>query len=197
MGIFSAAAVAGLALATGMSSSDPSGPRQTHAREECSTRSEADFPGAFTNPRNIVVGPLVMIGAGVPTDALTVREVGGNKFPLLVKAGHKVTVRLARPVRRTAALAWGPLPQGEVRVRDAYRSVTFVSCRPGRPTGRYGPNGPSGSYADGVNVTFWSGFVLAREPVCVPLKIYVDGARPPQRAEISLGESCDPQEPGA
>ena len=32
--------------------------------ENCSTRSQADFPGAFTARRNLVVGPLAMIGAG-------------------------------------------------------------------------------------------------------------------------------------
>jgi len=177
MGPISAAAVAALALAAGASSTDSPDPRPLHAREDCSTRSEARFRGAYTNPRNLVVGPLAMIAAGVPTDAQTVREFGGNKFPLLVKAGHKVTVRIARSVRGTAALGYGPLPQGEVRVRDGYRSVTFVACRAGRPT-------------------FWSGFVLAREPVCVPLRVFVDGARPPERAEISLGENCDPPEAG-
>jgi hypothetical protein len=108
-----------------------------------------------------------------------VREIGGNKFPLLVKAGHRVTVRLERPVHGTAGLAYGPLPQGEVRLRDTYRGVTFVACRPGKPPRR---------------VTFWSGFVLTREPACVPLKVFVDGARPPLRVAIPLGETCDPQE---
>src|ERR687897_1912044 len=88
------------------------------AREDCSTRSEANFPGAFTSPPNLVVGPLVFIGGGY-TDASTVREFGGNKFPLLVKAGHTVTIRLAREVQQLAGLAYAglgkrPLPQGEV-----------------------------------------------------------------------------------
>jgi hypothetical protein len=48
------------------------------AREDCSTRSEASFPGAFTDARNLVVGPLVLIG-GTYTDALTVYEYDGNK----------------------------------------------------------------------------------------------------------------------
>src|SRR5215208_4124516 len=98
------------------------------AREDCSTRSEANFPGAFTSPRNLVVGPLVIIG-GAYTDASTVREFGGNKFPLLVKAGHTVTVLLARRRPRLAGLAYGPLPQGETKLHDTYQSVTFVACR--------------------------------------------------------------------
>jgi hypothetical protein len=158
-------------------------------RADCSTRSEASFPGAFTNPRNLVVGPLVLVGGGY-TDAGTVREYGGNKFPLLVRAGHIVTVRLDRRRRRVAGLAYGPLPQGEVKLRDAHRQVTFVACRPGKPSERYSPAGPSASVAGGVAVTFWSGFVLTRAPACIPLDVYVDAARRPQRVGLALGRRC-------
>jgi hypothetical protein len=168
----------------------PSKPRFGGALEDCTTRSEANFPGAFTSPDNLVVGPFALIGGGAYTHARTVREFGGNKFPVLVKAGHWVTVRLDRATRRTAGLAYGPLPQGETRLRDTYRSVTFVACRPGRASRRYGRNGPSGSYADGVQVTFWSGFVLTRAPACVPLDVYVDGAASPQRVWLALGRRC-------
>jgi hypothetical protein len=191
-----AAAVAALALASGATQPDPADPRPRHAREDCSTRSEADFPGAFTSKRNLVVGPLVMIAAAAETDATTVREFGGNKFPLLVKAGHRVTVRIARPAWKTAGLAYGPLPQGKTRLRDTYRGVTFIACRRGKPTRRYSPKGPSSSHADGVNVTFWSGGVLTREPACVPLKVFVDGKRPPRRVQVPLGQSCDSPEAG-
>jgi hypothetical protein len=76
---------------------------------DCARRSEANFPGAFAKPRNLVVGPLALVGAGDPTSASVVREFGGNKFPLLVKAGHIVTVRLPRAVRSFAGLAYGGL----------------------------------------------------------------------------------------
>ena len=140
------------------------------AREDCSTRSEASFPGAFTSPDNLVVGPLVLVG-GAYTDARTVREFGGNKFPLLVKAGHTVTVRLAGH-ERSAGLAYGPLPQGQTRLRDTYQSVTFVACR------------------TRLRVTFWSGFVLTRAPACIPLDVYVDGATAPRRVGLALGRRC-------
>ncbi len=164
-------------------------PRFGGALEDCRTRSEARFPGAFTDPRNLVVGPLVLIG-GAYTPASTVDDFGGNKFPLLVKAGHTVTVRLARRVRG-AGLAYGPLPQGETTVGDTYRSVTFAACRPGRAPRRYSPDGPSGSDADGVAVTFWSGFVLTRAPSCIPLEAYVDGARQPIQFGLPLGRRCE------
>ena len=159
------------------------------AREDCSTRSEASFPGAFTSPRNLVVGPLVLVG-GAYTDARTVREFGGNKFPLLVRAGHSVTVRIGRRSRTAAGLGYGRLPQGRATLGDTHRSVTFVACRPGKAPGRYSPRGPSGSYADGAAVTFWSGFVLTRAPACVPLDVYVDGAASPRRVGLSLGRRC-------
>jgi hypothetical protein len=163
------------------------GPRS--AREECSTRSEADFPGAFTDARNLVVGPLVLIG-GAYTPASTVRDFGGNKFPLLVRSGHTVTVRLAERFRPLAGLAYGPLPEGETKLRDTFWTVTFVACRPGPPSEDYRPEGPSGSSADGVAVTFWSGFVLTRKPACIPLEVYIDGEQSPRRVGLSLGLRC-------
>jgi hypothetical protein len=150
-----------------------------HATENCASSSQADFPGAFAGPPNLVVGPLVMIGAARFTSPRTVREFGGNKFPLLVKAGHTATVRLAPDARRIAGLAFGPLPQGEIKLRDTYRSVTFVACRPGR----------SPNHADGAEITFWSGFVLTRRPVCIPLDIAVDGG-PLRRVGVPLGGRC-------
>jgi hypothetical protein len=149
-----------------------------HAVEDCSRQSEAEFPGAFTSRANFVVGPLAMID-GAYTDSDTVREFGGNKFPVLVPAGHTVTLALAPDARRIAGLAYGPLPQGETKMRDTYRSVTFVACRPGKSQSRGG----------GFEVTFWSGFVLTRMPVCLPLDVSIDGA-PPRRVALALGARC-------
>jgi hypothetical protein len=149
-------------------------------RLDCSTQSTASFPGAFTDPHNLVAGPLVLVG-GAFTDAQTVRDFGGNKFPLLVQAGHTVSIRLGGHARTIAGLAYGPLhAQGrEVKLRDTYRRMTFVACPPGTPM----------SDADGAEVTFWSGFVLTREPACIPLRIAVDGG-PPRRVPLSLGVRC-------
>jgi hypothetical protein len=159
---------------------------------DCVRRSEANFPGALTSRSNLVVGPLVLMGAGEPTPASVVRDFGGNKFPLLVKAGHTVTVRLGRAVRSFAGLAYGglgnrPLPVGEVRLRDTAHTMTFVACQPGRPTRSYRPDGPSGSYADGEPVTFWSGFVRTRKTACLPLDVFVDDDPSPHHAVIDMG----------
>jgi hypothetical protein len=151
---------------------------QPHARNTCARQSGADFPGAFTSPRNLVVGPLVFVG-GAYTDPGTVREFGGNKFPLLVRAGHRVSIVVARRVRRFARLGYGRFPEGEMKVRDGYVSTTFIACRRGR----------SHSSADGEEVTFWSGGMLSRRPACIPLDIAIDGG-PPRRVGLALGKRC-------
>lgn len=144
--------------------------------EDCSTASFADFPGAFTNPRNLVVGPLVMIGARGNAEWASVFH--GNKFPLLVRNGHRVTVELSARTRRFAGLAYGPLPQGETHLRDTHRVVRFIACPANRD---------SGSEADGEAVTFWSGGIVSRAPRCVPLRIWIDAEPSPRRAVIPLG----------
>jgi hypothetical protein len=147
--------------------------------ENCSTRSEASFPAAFADPQNLVVGPLVLVGAAY-TPASTVREFGGNKFPALVRAGHRVTVVLSREARRVAGLGYGPLRQGvKLRApRDGHTAVTFIACR---------RRVRSGSTADGQPVTFWSGFVLTRSPRCVPLDVWVDDEPSSRHAEVRMG----------
>ena len=147
---------------------------------DCSTESWADFTGAFFDPANLVVGPLVLVGAAMKTSAGVVESVGGNKFPLLVKDGHTVTVRVPKEARAHASLGYGPLPQGEVFVRDGHDTVTFLACD---------DSDPSRSTGD-VAVTFWSGFLLANEPVCLPLDIWADGASRPRRVEVALGNDC-------
>ena len=117
MSIAVALAVAPTLVARGEDASDRTPPPQAPSErpkgavENCSTRSMADFPGAYSDPHNVVVGPLVLVGAA-HTPARTVREYGGNKFPLLVRAGRRVTVALSRATRRVAGLGYGPLPQG-------------------------------------------------------------------------------------
>ena len=165
-------AVAAAAAAThGIEAAPPRG-----VVENCSTRSQAKFPGGFTTPRNLVVGPLSITGAGgVP---VWTAVFPGNKFPLLVRAGHRVTVALSVRTRKFAGLAYGPLPQGYVRLRDTHRVVTFVAC---------GPEEDSGSSADGKPVTFWSGGLITLRPRCVPLLVWIDDAPSPRRVVVHLG----------
>jgi hypothetical protein len=146
----------------------------------CATRSMAPFGPAYTNPGNLVVGPLAMVGAADFTTPSTVGRVHGNKFPLLVRAGHTVSVEVAPSARTFAALGYGPLPQGLITLDVAHPSVTFVAC----------PRGMSSGSTAGGSVTFWSGGLVANEPHCVPLDVLVDGATTPTRVFVELGARC-------
>jgi hypothetical protein len=142
----------------------------------CEQRSMAGFPRAFSNPENLVVGPLVMVGAARFTTEQTVRDFGGNKFQLLVENRHRVRIRV---VSDDAALAYGPGPEGRAKLRDGRRVMRFRACRR-----------RSGSRSGRRKVTFWSGFVLTSRPQCVRLRVRVDGRRRARRTAIPLGREC-------
>lgn len=148
----------------------------------CSGQSSAGFPHGFTSADKLVVGPLAMVGAGRMTDAATAREFGGNKFPVLVAAGHRVTIELTPRTRRFASLYFGThrRTNREVTVRDGNRVVTFHSCSAKRAQSR----------ADDDAVTFWSGFVMVSKPSCVSLQVWVDDEPAPRPAHIALGRRC-------
>jgi hypothetical protein len=170
----SAALVTAAAFALASSTAAAEAPRGVVA--DCSMQSGASFPGAFKNPRNLVVGPLVITGArGTPGFSTAAH---GNKFPLLVRNGHRVTLELSRRTRRGAGLAYGPLPQGDIGVRKAHRVVTFIACKDGEG---------SMSDVDGKPVTFWSGGIVAYSPRCVPIRVWIDRERVPRRVVIRLG----------
>ena len=153
--------------------------RKRHVREDCSSKAGgAAFPGAFASPQNLAVGPLVIL-AGAYVDRDAVRQLGGFRYPVLVTAGHTVTVRLAPEARTLAGLAFGPLRHGRAKFRDAYRSVTFVSCSAKEST----------SDVDGADATLWLGYVLIWRPECIPIEVSIDGGAP-QRAGLTLGARC-------
>jgi hypothetical protein len=174
-----ALATAGASETTVLVEAGPPAPTRV-AVENCSTRSQGRFPGAYTERRNLVVGPLSMYGAGkrkVHYFRDFGSDAGGQKFQLLVRNGHRATVELSPETRQEAGLAYGPLGGGRVSLADANRVVRFRACAKGRR---------SGSSADGRPVTFWSGGVLAASRRCVPLEISVDD-RPPRSEVIRLG----------
>jgi hypothetical protein len=149
------------------------------ALEDCATASWASFPGAYRSPRSLVVGPLALVGAAGTPEFVpsSTGEHGFQKFPLLVRNGHRVTLALSPATRRGAGLAYGPLPQGETLLQHTHRIVAFSAC----------PRRGAGSASDRGRVTFWSGGVLARSPRCIPLLVWVDEERSPRRAVIRLG----------
>src|SRR5918992_3331152 len=116
----------------------------------CRSQSGYDFGDAYTNPDNIVIGPLVITNA-VYTEPETIREFGGDKIFVLLQPGHRVTLALSQETYRVASLAYGPLPQEvELTPPDGHRVVTFRPC----------PAERAWSSAGGKPVTFWAGFML-------------------------------------
>jgi hypothetical protein len=149
------------------------------AHEDCASNAGgAAFPGAFTNPENLVVGPLVIVG-GAYRDRDAPRLLGRQRFLVLVAAGRTVTVRLAPEARTLAGLAYGRYRDGKVKLRNSYRSVTFTACSAERST----------SDIDGADATLWSGYVLTRRPECIPLEVSIDGGAS-QRVGLTLGARC-------
>jgi hypothetical protein len=135
----------------------------------------------FTLPRNLVVGPVALLRAGLTLAYVGSDEGIGNKLFVVVKGGHRATLELSRRTRRGAGLGFGFGPnQGEVRLRDTRRVVTFIACRRGEYPGTHPP-------PDGWPVSGWVGFLLARSPRCVPLLVWVDDEPSPRRAVIRFG----------
>ena len=128
----------------------------------------------FTSRQNLIVGPLaIKRGRALGYS----REVGGEKLFVHVKGGHRVILELPYRTRKDG-LKFGPHRRGSVPTR---RVVTFIACRRGELSGRF----------DGWPVTSWVGFLLASEPRCVPLRIWIDDEPRPRQAVIRFGvQSC-------
>jgi hypothetical protein len=145
----------------------------------CRHQSSAGFPAGT---RDLVVGPLALVGGRVSSSAQDVARFGGMKYPAVLRAGHRAVVEIAKGESATTSLFYADADHGSARtgVADGSRVVDFRSCPPERAGSRYG----------GRRATFWSGFVLASKPRCVHLRIWVDGARTPRHARIELGRRC-------
>lgn len=154
-------------------------PRPEGAPATCRYQSSAAFQ---ESTRDLVVGPLVLVGAREYSPLAA--TFGGQKYPAVLRAGHRVTLELPRTVRRTTSLLYADdewrLPEGRRTVADGHRVVEFRAC----PTDR-----AESSYR-GRSATFWSGGLLTTVPRCVTLRIWVDDERTPRRARIPVGKRC-------
>ena len=156
-------------------------PRPVGAPATCRHQSSADFP---KSARDVVVGPLVLIGARAYSPPDAIRTLGGQKYPAVLLAGHRATVELSRAARRSASLLYADdhwnMPDGTRTVGDGHRVVEFRGC----------PRHRAGSSYDGRRATFWSGFVLTTVPRCLTLRVWIDDERTPRRARLPLGKRC-------
>jgi hypothetical protein len=178
-----AALLAPLTAATLAATAMPTAPKRPEgAPATCRHQSSASFS---KRARNLVVGPLVLVGAREYSPPAVIATFGGQKYPAVVLAGHRVTVELSPTVGRSTSLLYADdhwrLPDGRRRVGDGHRVVDFRACA----TGRGG-----GSSYDGRKATFWSGSVLTTVPRCLKLRIWVDDERTPRRARVPLGKRC-------
>jgi hypothetical protein len=156
-------------------------PRPVGAPATCRHQSSAGFP---KSARDVVVGPLVLIGARAYSPPNVIRTFGGQKYPAVLLAGHRVTVELSRAARRSTSLLYADdqwnMPNGKATVGDGHRVVGFRAC----------PGDRAASSYDGRTATFWSGFVLTTVPRCLTLRVWVDDERTPRRAQLPLGKRC-------
>jgi hypothetical protein len=173
---FTAAGVAALAM---VSAASAAGGRPKGAPATCGHQSLARFqPSA----RDLVVGPLTLVGAREYSPPAAIATFGGQKYPALVRAGHRAVVEVVRSESRTTSLLYADHrgTQGGRKVTDGDRVVDFRSCSRAKAGSSYG----------GRAATFWSGFVLASRPRCVHLRIWVDRERTPRRVGIPAGARC-------
>jgi hypothetical protein len=147
----------------------------------CSNRSLASFPGAYSDPANLVVGPMTLVGGAQAADsasAAVIRELGWWKAPLLLRQGQDAVLSVSWESRRLARIGWASGPEG--------RAMRFTSCGTGVRTD---------SDVDTDRVTFWSGgFTLRRVPACVSFDLWWDVQAPAQRLRIPFGApgACEP-----
>jgi hypothetical protein len=146
----------------------------------CRHQSSARFPASG---RDLVVGPLVLVGGRQFSSADTVARFGGQKYPVVLRAGHRVTVQLAGggPASLLYSDRAKDLPDGERAVADGDRAVSFAACSADRG---------GGSTYGGRKATFWSGFVLTSAPRCLTLRVWVDDEPVARRARLELGRRC-------
>jgi hypothetical protein len=153
----------------------------------CQDRIGAGFSKRGEDRRqSIVVGPLSLVGAKDRADytQAQIDRFGGDKFPVVLEHGRTATVRIVRAVRRTAA-GYEAVPAGDVRFgrETSAPKMRFVACS--------GPLG-FGDEVDGRAATAWMLWFSVKEPVCVYLRIAIDG-RAPRRRAMSYGAGVCPR----
>jgi len=163
--------LAGVAVASAASK------RPEGAPATCRHQSSAGFD---KSSRDLVVGPFILVGGRKYSPPDVIARFGGQKYPALVRAGHRVVVEIVRAESPTTSLFYADAKGDGREVSDGHRVVDFRSCSEDRAGSAYGAH----------QATFWSGFILASKPRCVHLRVWVDRERTPRRARVPLGRRC-------
>jgi hypothetical protein len=145
----------------------------------CDRHIEGRGPIAADPARDVVRGPLALIGGRVVQRHRMPMGTDGMRLGVLLRAGHRAMLALAPESREDVALQYRM--EGSQRPPDI--SVGFAPCDPSTP--RFGGDGTVG------RATAWAGGLLARRPTCARLLVWVDDVR--QRdVRLPLGEPCRP-----
>jgi hypothetical protein len=148
--------------------------------DACQHQSGASFPGLFSDPQSVVVGPFAFSrlrdAAKVSDD--NIKRHGGWKSPAVLRIKHRAVVTIDKDARPYARLAY---THDDATFRRQPHTMRFVACSKASDTL---------SDADGKPVTFWSGFfVVNKAPACVGIKIKVD-RRPARHYTIAIGRAA-------
>jgi hypothetical protein len=135
----------------------------------------------WSDPGNLNVGPLTLLGGRAVADAPLERVRNGSKLLALVRYGHRVTLSIGRESRSNARFSYGGLTSGRHGTKPFRRwpaRLRFVACERVDRSDRGAP------LRDGeVNANFWPGGIgLRRAPACVHLKVTVDNRAPVHRS---------------
>ena len=147
----------------------------------CADRSQAQFPRAFSDPDNALVGPWALLGAysatGPSADAW-LREHGFWKMPVVLRLGRSVTVTVPVGLRDRAGLYYRTTGDGSDRFANRRFRIRFRACAAGTGRATQTDRGPT---------TFWSGGAVTNSvPLCLPLRVRVAGG-PTRTIRVALG----------
>jgi hypothetical protein len=172
--------IAAIAIAIGFAAASGAAVKKGVKTATCGIQSGASFSHAFTDPRNVAVGPFAFVNL---RDAATqshdnIQQHGGWKSPAVLRIKHRAVVTIDKDARPYARLDY---THSDARFRDLPHTVRYVACK--KPSEAI-------SNSDGKPVTFWSGFFVVKKiPACVGMKVKVDKRRA-RHFKIAIGRNA-------
>jgi hypothetical protein len=145
-------------------------------------------PAHFARPADVVVGPIAFIGLARVADPAELRRHRAHgvyvvKAAVRVRAGRVVTLLVPSAYRARASLSY---TENRLRsVADGVPTVRFEAC----PS-----NEPAFSYSGMVGP--WTGFnggFLVSRPICLPVRVWLEGRPAPMRKLLSFGKGRCPR----
>jgi hypothetical protein len=172
--------IAAIAIAIGFTAASGAAGQKGVKTATCRIQSGAGFSHAFTDPRNVAVGPFAFVNlrdAGTQSRE-SIKQHGGWKSPAVLRIKHRAVVTIDKDARPYARLDYTHF---DARFRDLPHTVRYVACK---------KRSEAISNSDGKPITFWSGFfVVKKVPACVGMKVKVDKRRA-RHFKIGIGRNA-------